>query len=386
MLTVFRSYQIHDIFRQEKSVYLPRGLSSDPLTDIFAATRSGGIRITAVAFPGRSDTIRFTVARSDVAIMEFASDGAVSEKQMVSLEDLLATEIRKAGAFRVIGKSDIMKMLQLEERKNLMGCSDDSCIAEKIHVVGSSSRRVKGGPDHLVEVLPQMVRELFENADLKERLAAGTVPHDPVAGRVSGEHPYLLWGHVGFWSGIHRSVGPGNTGTLASGGGADTLEISGTTAHFSAPLPETVGLGVCAVHPDEVEVRVHIGIQDVRGREHTFKNLDIVRLVEHFISWRQRLRKRRLGSMFRQAWLIHSSISPRLNGFTKYRHLCRRNCSTSDSVKLAEITALLGVSTVHPASIWRRKNSMPDIRDMRLSVISTSQHTSPGAQAHSPPA
>jgi TolB-like protein len=170
----------------------------------------------------------------DVAIMEFASDGGVSEKQMVSLEDLLATEIRKAGDFRVIGKSDIMKMLRLEERKNLMGCSDDSCIAEiggalgvrwvvfgnvgqfgstfllniklmdaeKIHVVGSSSRSVKGGLDRLVEVLPQMVRELFGNADLKEKLTGGPVPHDPVAGRVTGEHPYRLWGHVGLWSGV----------------------------------------------------------------------------------------------------------------------------------------------------------------------------------------
>ncbi len=42
---------------------------------------------------------------------------------------------------------------------------------------------------------------------------------------------------------IYRSVGPGNTGALASGGVADTLEISGMTAYFSAPLPETVGIG-----------------------------------------------------------------------------------------------------------------------------------------------
>ena len=170
----------------------------------------------------------------DVAIMEFASDGGVSEKQMISLEDLLATEIRKMGDFQVIGKSDIMKMLRLEERKNLVGCTDDSCVAEiggalgvrwvvfgnvglfgstfllniklmdaeKIKVVGSSSRNVKGELDQLVEILPEMVVELFGNAKLQKRLTGGPKQLEKVGEQVTERHPYYVWGHVGLWSGV----------------------------------------------------------------------------------------------------------------------------------------------------------------------------------------
>ena len=42
---------------------------------------------------------------------------------------------------------------------------------------------------------------------------------------------------------IYRSVGPNNTTALASGGAANTLSISGTTATFASALPNHVGVG-----------------------------------------------------------------------------------------------------------------------------------------------
>lgn len=42
---------------------------------------------------------------------------------------------------------------------------------------------------------------------------------------------------------IYRSVGPGNTTALASGGMLNTLTLSGTNAEFSFPLPANVGVG-----------------------------------------------------------------------------------------------------------------------------------------------
>ena len=65
-----------------------------------------------------------------VAVMEFASKGGVTQEQMDALGDMLANNIRAAGNYKVIGKSDIRAALNLESQKQLLGCSDDSCVAE----------------------------------------------------------------------------------------------------------------------------------------------------------------------------------------------------------------------------------------------------------------
>lgn len=131
-----------------------------------------------------------------VAVMEFASKGGVTQKQMDALGDMLANEIREMGDYRVIGKSDIRAALNFEEQKSLLGCTDEACIAElggalgvrwvvvgnvskfgqtfllnlkildveKIRVAKGVSKKVTGGEDMLIDALAAAAGELIEGA------------------------------------------------------------------------------------------------------------------------------------------------------------------------------------------------------------------------------
>ncbi len=131
-----------------------------------------------------------------VAVMEFASKGGIEQNQMDALSDMLANEIRGLGNYKVISKSDIRAALQMEEQKALLGCSDESCVAEiggalgvrfvvvgnislfgrtyllnlklmnveSVSVVNSISKTIKGEPDGLIDLLPKATRQLFVGA------------------------------------------------------------------------------------------------------------------------------------------------------------------------------------------------------------------------------
>lgn len=192
-----------------------------------------------------------------VAVMEFASKGGIEPQKMEALSDMLANEIRRLGNYRVVGKSDIQAALQLEEQKQLLGCSDESCIAEiggalgvrwvvvgnvslfgetyllnlklmdvgNIKVIAGLSKKVTGGEDQLIDALGQAARELIAAA--QKTLAVATAKPDkppdgdpdsqppdalaldPPAGQVEqvedaapGKSSSLkTWGHVTFWTG-----------------------------------------------------------------------------------------------------------------------------------------------------------------------------------------
>lgn len=196
-----------------------------------------------------------------VAVMEFASKGGVTQKQMDALGDMLANEIREMGAYRVIGKSDIRAALNFEEQKSLLGCTDEACIAElggalgvrwvvvgnvskfgqtfllnlkildveKIRVAKGVSKKITGGEDKLIDALAQAARELIEGARARmhPEAAAGTItppdtrhptpetdPPPATAGAPAGVppkppglvseapgRPLHTWGHAAFWSG-----------------------------------------------------------------------------------------------------------------------------------------------------------------------------------------
>ncbi|HUU01546.1 MAG TPA: CsgG/HfaB family protein [Myxococcota bacterium] len=66
-----------------------------------------------------------------VAVLQFESKGGIPQNRMEALSDMVAQRIQQAGNFRVIGKSDITNMLNMEEhRMKLSGCTDSSCLAE----------------------------------------------------------------------------------------------------------------------------------------------------------------------------------------------------------------------------------------------------------------
>jgi TolB-like protein len=192
-----------------------------------------------------------------IAVMEFASKGGISEKQMDALGDLLANEIRELGGYRVIGKSDIRAAIDFESQKTLLGCTDEACIAElggalgvryvvvgnismfgdlyllnlkildveKIRVAKGLSKKVSGGESRLIDALSIAARELIEGAGFKvtkepkpapppEKTAKAPEPTPPPPpppvvpeieieeeAPVTPSNPLNTWGHVTFWSG-----------------------------------------------------------------------------------------------------------------------------------------------------------------------------------------
>jgi len=177
-----------------------------------------------------------------VAVLEFSTKGGVTSEQMEVLSDMLTTEIRKLGKYSVIGSNDIRATFQLEERRRIMGCDDESCVAEvggalgvrrivvgniglfgqtylmnlklldtrEVKLISAVSRSVKGGQDQLIEVLPQMVKELFDIEDL-----------EPVVAESAPVSPYSLWGHVTLWSGVGLVALGGVSAWQASASGAE---------------------------------------------------------------------------------------------------------------------------------------------------------------------
>jgi len=130
---------------------------------------------------------------TSVAILDFTSKGAVSSSQVAALADQITSEIHKIKGYRAIGAADIRALLDLETRKIMMGCNEDSCLAEiggalgvellvtgnitafgesillnlklldvkNVKVVKALSERVEGGAAELLEVVPASVRALF---------------------------------------------------------------------------------------------------------------------------------------------------------------------------------------------------------------------------------
>jgi hypothetical protein len=168
-----------------------------------------------------------TAAAEDVptvAVMKLTPKGGITIKHLDSLSDLLATEIRKTGRYRVISSNDIVSLLKMEEHKSLLGCADDSCLAEiggalgagqmvvgnigkfgdayllnlklldvvNVKAVARISKKVKGGEEDLIDALSVSARELFglsgdSQVDVYENARSSA---------------YTKWGHGTFWSGL----------------------------------------------------------------------------------------------------------------------------------------------------------------------------------------
>jgi hypothetical protein len=177
-----------------------------------------------------------------VAVMEFSTKGGVTQKQMDALSDMLVSEIRGLGKYSVIGSNDIRAMFQLEERRQILGCNDESCVAEvggalgvrwivigniglfgqtylmnlklldaqKVKLISAVSRKAKGSQDELVDLLPGIVRELFDVEDLQ-----------PAVEQPAPASPHSLWGHVTLWTGVGLVALGGVSAWQASSAGAE---------------------------------------------------------------------------------------------------------------------------------------------------------------------
>ncbi len=221
-------------------------------------------------------TGRFSGAKSKQAggdvrllLMEFTSQGGVSQKQMDVLGDMLASIIRDLGGFTVISKADIRAALKLEEQKQLLECGEESCYAEiggalgarwlvsgnvgmfgaamilnlklfdteKMSVVASVSRKFRGGESRLADELPLVTRALMAKAfdwmqpdrqkphELGEALGRlEAAPEESAVGFAS-----TTLGHATFWPGV---------ALCAFGGLAAGLSAKAADEYIANPTPE----------------------------------------------------------------------------------------------------------------------------------------------------
>ncbi len=194
-----------------------------------------------------------------VAVMGLKASGDVDQAMVRSMEDLLSNEIRAMGGLRVISRSDIIGLLNLEKQKRLMGCANDQCLAEiggalgvdwmltgtisdfgdtilvnlklldvrDVRVIASSSRKATGGKSGLVDVLPTMIKELFVGRAGGQRAVS--------LEELEARRSRITWGHVLFWSGAGLAVVGGLSLGMSMKRGKD-WDSSGDTADRDASI------------------------------------------------------------------------------------------------------------------------------------------------------
>jgi len=70
-------------------------------------------------------------ARTKIAVLELRVDSGLDAAIAKTLDEVLLNAFHESGALDVLGSSDIATMLTLEEQRvQLTGCADDSCLAE----------------------------------------------------------------------------------------------------------------------------------------------------------------------------------------------------------------------------------------------------------------
>lgn len=195
--------------------------------------------------------------KTKIAILELKAERGLDEGLVKLLNELLLTEFGRSGEYEVIGGSDLLSLLQLEEKKQAMNCDDIGCLSElggalgvdklaaaNIGKIGSYylvnvkiinvreakverrvSYNVQGIEDKLIKAITASVQELITGkpANIKDVKGETPAPKTAAAGvetkleRKEESDQYSLWGHVAFWSGV---------GLVAFGGAAAGLSAS----------------------------------------------------------------------------------------------------------------------------------------------------------------
>ncbi|HEY4220322.1 MAG TPA: hypothetical protein VGO62_03250, partial [Myxococcota bacterium] len=142
------------------------------------------------------------------------------------ITDAVVAELRKLDKTTVVGMDEIKAMLDLEAQKQMLGCSDASCIAEiaealgvdgvvignlavvgdgitiglkhidqhSATTLGQSTRRLNGSdPADVLAALGPMVQELFPDVPLKPGLSRGVAPEVSLRIHPPPLQPWVFW-------------------------------------------------------------------------------------------------------------------------------------------------------------------------------------------------
>lgn len=160
-----------------------------------------------------------------VAVLDVQATG-VDEAMTGLLTEVLTTEVQRSGRFtEVIAGRDVKAMLSFEERRQILGCSDESCLAEIGGALGADRimvsnvgkvgetfvitvklidivkartdargyRRVSGPPEALLDGIQQAVRDLWRPAEAEPVAPVGASTPAPAA-RPLPVAPLVLFG------------------------------------------------------------------------------------------------------------------------------------------------------------------------------------------------
>ncbi|HEY3451351.1 MAG TPA: hypothetical protein VGK67_33645 [Myxococcales bacterium] len=188
---------------------------------------------------------------SKVALMPLPEGEGVSEKTALAITEAITSEVRRVPGVQLITQQEIGSLVGLERQKTLMGCGNDSCLAElggalgvdkmvtgninklgetwlfnlklsdvkKSKIVAQADRRLrKAAIDDLLEQIPAMVGELFGAAPTKGPMRAVEPPKpEPTA--------------TGTGTGTGTAAGTGTGTATATGTATGTAAAAPTVKH-----------------------------------------------------------------------------------------------------------------------------------------------------------
>ena len=230
----------------------PAGLLTDALPFF------GLIVLLFLSFPAPAFAEQPAIMVLNIKYEEAASPGLAN-----ILTGLVLQDLHDLKRFRVVGMKDVDQMLSQEQRKQLAGCTDTSCLVEiagamgtqytldgTVGVVGSSnvlsltlidvtkatvaSRKtavVKGENEQLLGIVHNLIVELMEPVLLATKKEVADKGKGSEASPLQATktidypmNPYKLWGHVGVWGGL-AVVGLGGLFSGLSSKAADDYNL-----------------------------------------------------------------------------------------------------------------------------------------------------------------
>lgn len=75
-------------------------------------------------------------AKLSVAFLGVTAGTGVDARTAATVEELLLAGLDETGGFRVVGRSDVARLLGFEREKQMVGCSDGACAAELAGALG----------------------------------------------------------------------------------------------------------------------------------------------------------------------------------------------------------------------------------------------------------
>lgn len=182
--------------------------------------------------------------RTKIAVLDVEQTGNQADRAKL-LTQIIVGDLPKLASADVLGSSEIRQMLGFERQRQLLGCKEDSCLAElggalgvdylvtgqlgklgsrfrfdlrlidarKSKVVASQGEFVNGNDDALANAAEAMLRKLLEDGGLRDKSAKQ--PEQPVGG-LSEAAPEEGPSHTAAWITAGGAVVVGAAAVLAT--------------------------------------------------------------------------------------------------------------------------------------------------------------------------